>query len=53
MWRGRFADAIQRADLFSQLLIIEVKSMIKLEHIEVTFGSFKALKDINIDIQGR
>lgn len=24
--------------------------MIKLEHIEVTFGSFKALKDINIDI---
>lgn len=25
--------------------------MIKLEHIEVTFGSFKALKDINIDIQ--
>lgn len=25
--------------------------MINLEHIEVTFGSFKALKDINIDIQ--
>ena len=24
--------------------------MINLEHIEVTFGSFKALKDINIDI---
>mgnify|MGYP000804161739 CR=1 FL=1 len=50
MRKGRFADAIQRADLFSQLLIIEVQSMIKLEHIEVTFGSFKALKDINIDI---
>lgn len=43
MRKGRFADAIQRADLFSQLLIIEVQSMIKLEHIEVTFGSFKAL----------
>lgn len=50
MRKGRFADTIQRADLFSPLLIIEVQSMIKLEHIEVTFGSFKALKDINIDI---